>query len=72
MAWFKFKVLEYFESSKTLIWLANGLNFDVICCTIYEINNCSFYTRSLDDKSRVQNSVVNLEVESLQFSTSKD
>ena len=46
--------------------------FDVICCTCYEINNCTFFTKSLDDKSRVQNSGVNLEAESLQLSTSKD
>ena len=54
------------------MWLANGLKFDVICCTGYELNNCTFYTKSLDDKSTVQNNGVNLEVESLQFSTSKD
>jgi len=27
IAWFKFKVLEYSEFSKTLMWLANGLKF---------------------------------------------
>jgi len=48
------------------------LKFDVIYCTGYEINNCTFYTNSLDDKSMVQNSIVNLEAESLQFSTFKD
>jgi len=47
------------------MWLANGLKFDVICYTGYEINNCTFYTKSLDDKSIVQNSGVSLEVESL-------
>jgi len=54
------------------MWLANGLKFDVICCTGYEINICTFYTKSLDDKSTIQNSGVSLEAESLQFSTSKD
>ena len=54
------------------MWLANGLKFDVIYCTGYEINNCTFSTKSLDDKSIVQNSGVSLETESLQFSTSKD
>jgi len=53
------------------MWLANGLKFDVICCTSYEINNCTFYTKSLDDKSIIQNSGVSLEVELLKFSTSK-
>ena len=70
--WFKFEVLKDSQSSKTLMWLANGLKFDVVTCTGYEINNCTFYTKSLDDKSTIQNSGVSLEVESLQFSTSKD
>ena len=43
-----------------------------MCCTSYEVNNCTFYTKTLDDKSTVQNSGVSLEAESLQFSTSKD
>jgi len=37
-----------------------------------QINNCTFYTKSLDDKSTIQNSEVNLEVKLLEFSTSKD
>ena len=52
------------------MWLVNGLKFDVITCTYYEIKNCTFYTKYLDDKSTVQNSGVSLEAESLQFSTS--
>ena len=72
MPWFKFEVLKDSQCSETLMWLANGLKFDVICCTGYGINNCTFYTKSLDDKSTVQNSGVSLEAESLQFSTSKD
>ena len=72
MPWFKFEVLKDLECSKTLMWLANGVKFDVIYCTGYEINNCTFYTKSLDDKSIIQNSEVSLEVESLQFFTSKD
>jgi len=48
---FKYKVLKDSQSSETLMWLMNGLKFDVICCTSYEINNCTFYTKTLDDKS---------------------
>jgi len=70
--WFKFEVLKDSQSSKTLMWLANGLKLDVICCTSYEINNCTFYTKSLDDKSTIQNNGVSLEAESLQFYTPKD
>ena len=72
MPWFKFEVLKDSQSFKTLMWLANGLKFDVVTCTSYEINNCTFYTKSLDDKSTIQNNGVSLEAESLQFSTSKD
>ena len=56
MPWFKYEVLKDSQSSETLMWLANGLKFDVIYCTGYEINNCTFYTKYLDDKSIVQNS----------------
>ncbi|BAT95834.1 hypothetical protein VIGAN_08264800 [Vigna angularis var. angularis] len=72
LSWFKSEVSKESRSSETLLWLANGLKFDVVCCTGYEINNCTFYTKTLDDKSTVQNSGVSLEAESLQFSTSKD
>ena len=72
MSWFKSEIDKEPHSSQTLLWLANGLKFDVVCCQGYEVNNCTFYTKKLDDKSTVQNSGVSLEAESLQFSTSKD
>ena len=52
--------------------MAAGLKFDAISSTDYKVNNCIFYTKSLDEKSTVQNSGVTLEAESMQFSTSKD
>jgi len=72
MPWFKSEVLKDSQSFETFLWLANGLKFDVVTCIGYEINNCTFYTKSLYDKSTIQNGGVSLEVESLQFSTSKD
>jgi len=51
MPWFKVEVLKDSKSSDTLMWLANGLKFDVVCYASYEINNFTFYTKSLDDKS---------------------
>jgi len=48
------------------------MKFDVVTCTSYEINNCTFYTKYLDDKGIVQNSGVSLEAKSWQFSISKD
>jgi len=72
MPWFKDEVLKDSTTSETLTWLAAGLKFDVISCTTYEVNNCIFYTKSMDEMSTVQNSGVTLEAESLHFSTSKD
>jgi len=72
MPWFKNEVLKDSTASETLTWLAVGLKFDVISCTGYEVNNCIFYTKSMDEKSTIQNSGVTLKVESMQFSSSKD
>jgi len=48
MPWFKDVVLKDSTTSKTLTWLAAGLKFDVISCKVYEVNNCIFYTKSMD------------------------
>ena len=72
MTQFKEQIIKDPFAYETLTWLANGLKFDVLCCSGYEINGTLFYTKSQDDKSTMQNSGVTLEVESLQFSTSKD
>ena len=72
MPWFKDEVLKDSTTSETLTWLTVGLKFDVISCKAYEVNNFIFYTKSRDEKSIVQNNGVTLEVESMQFSTSKD
>ena len=72
MPWFKDEVLKDSTTLKTLTWLTAGLKFDVICCTGYKVNNCIFYTKSMDEKSTFQNFGVTLEVESMQFSTLKD
>ena len=72
MPWFKDEVFKDSTTSETLTWLAAGLKFDVISCIAYEVNNCIFYTKSMDEKSTIQNYGVTLEAESMQFSTSKD
>jgi len=71
MSWFKDEVLKDSTESETLTWLATGLKFDVISYTTYEVNICIFYTKSMDEKSTVQNSSVPLEAESMQFLTLK-
>jgi len=68
MSWFNQQIMNDPSTSETLTWLANGLKFDVLCCS----DGCLFYTKSRDDMSTVQNSGVTLEAESMQFSTSKD
>jgi len=65
MPWFKDEVFKDSTTSETLTWLAAGLKFDVISCTAYEVNNCIFYTNSMDEKSTFQNSGVSLEAESM-------
>ena len=72
MSWFKDEVLKDSSASETLTWLTARLKFDVISYTPYEVNNCIFYTKSMDEKSTIQNSGVTLEAKSMQFSTLKD
>ena len=52
--------------------LARGLNTDVIAYGGYYINNYYFYSKMEDDKSRVQNSGVTLQVEVVHFANFKD
>ena len=54
MSWFKQQIMNDPSASETLIWLENGLKFDVLCCSSYEVNGCLFYTKSRDDRSTVQ------------------
>jgi len=68
MAWFKKEIINDPSASESL---TDRLNFDVLCCSNYEINGCLFYTKSQDEKNTVQNNGVTLEAESMQFSTSK-
>jgi len=61
MSWFKQQIMNNPSAFETLTWLVNGLKFDVLCCSGYEVNGCLFYTKSRDDRSTVQNSGVTLE-----------
>ena len=70
--WFKQKVEGEECVSDTIKWLARGPEVDVISWNSYVINGYTFYTKSLDDRSTVQNSGVMLEAESMHFSSSKD
>ncbi|KAK7279834.1 hypothetical protein RJT34_24892 [Clitoria ternatea] len=70
--WFRGQVVNDDTASETLKWLASGPNFDVVCWSGYYINHYTFYTKSQDDNSRVQNSGVMIVAESIHFSSAKD
>ena len=70
--WFKETVFSDDNASKTLRLLVVGLNINVHTWKGYDINNYSFYTKSQDDKSGVQNSAVTLEANSKHFSSASD
>ncbi|XP_029126273.1 uncharacterized protein LOC114915575 [Cajanus cajan] len=72
LAWFKKKVYGEVNASDTLLRLARGPNNDVITFGGYDINKYCFYTKTEDEKSRVQNSGVTIQAEAVHFASSKD
>jgi len=72
MKWFQEQIVGDNTVSDTLKWLARGPNFDIVCSTGFDINNYSFYVKSLDDKSTVQNSGVMLFANAMHFSKVND
>ena len=72
LTWFKKKVYSEKDASDTLLRLARGPKNDVITFGGYDINKYSFYSKTEDDKSRVQNSGVTIQAEAVHFASSKD
>ena len=72
LGWFKKKVYGAVNASDTLLRLARGPSNDVITYGGYDINSCCFYSEIEDAKSRVQNSGVTIQAESVHFASSKD
>jgi hypothetical protein len=72
LKWFKETILADNTCSETLKCLAREPKFDVITWTGYDINNFTFYTKTQDDSSTMQNSGVMVVAESMHFSSSKD
>ena len=60
------------NASETLRKLVDRPKINVITWQGYDINKYSFYTKSQDDKSTMQNSGVSLRVESQHFATVHD
>jgi hypothetical protein len=72
LKWFKDTISADNSCSETLKSLARAPKFDIITWTGYVINNFTFYTKTQDDNSTMQNSGVKIVAESLHFSSSKD
>ena len=70
--WLKERVSCDTDASEMTKWLAWGPAFEVVTWSGYDINGYSFYTKSQDDKSTVQNSGVMVVAEAMYFSSSKD
>ncbi|XP_054785874.1 uncharacterized protein LOC129292326 [Prosopis cineraria] len=70
--WFKQKVEKEDCVSDIVKGLVQGPECDVICWTAFDINGYLFYTKSLDNRSNVQNSGVTLVASGMHFSSLKD
>ena len=62
--WFKDTIFDDNNASKTLRKLTNGPKRNVITWQGYDINKYSFYTKSQDNKSAMQNNGISLRVDS--------
>ena len=72
VSWFRSQIFSDENASDTLKWLAHGPKHNIITWSGYDISKYSFYTKSQDDNSTVQNSGVSIEATSMHFSSSKD
>ena len=70
--WFRQTIFVDDSASKTLSLLALGPNLNVPTWKGYDINHYSFYTKSRDEKSCVQNSGVSVNGDSDHFSSASD
>ncbi|CAK8570711.1 unnamed protein product [Lathyrus sativus] len=70
--WFNKSVSNDRSASEILKWLLYEPKFCVITWTAYDIGHYTFYIKSKDDRSTMQNSGVMVEDESMYFSSSKD
>jgi len=70
--WFRETIFSNDGASKMLRLLAVGPNLNVATWKGYDINNYSFYTKSEDDKSTMQNSGVSVDADSDHFSSASD
>jgi hypothetical protein len=70
--WFKERIANDDSASNTIKWLSYEPKCNIITWTGYDINKTSFYTKSKDDRSTMQNSGVMILAESMHFSSSKD
>ncbi|XP_028184604.1 uncharacterized protein LOC114371338 [Glycine soja] len=72
ISWFRQTIFADDSASDTLRLLVVGLNMNVPTWKGYDINQYSFYTKSQDDKSSVQNSGVSVDGQSEHFCSAAD
>ena len=70
--WFRKTIFANDSASKKLRLLVVGPNLNVLTWKGYDIKNYSFYTKSQDDKSTMQNSGVTVDAHSDNFSSALD
>ncbi|KAK2357161.1 hypothetical protein QL285_094460 [Trifolium repens] len=70
--WFKERVAKDGSDSNTIKWLSYESKCNIMTWSAYDINKTSFYTKSKDPRSTMQNSGVMIVAESMHFSSSKD
>ncbi|XP_057453002.1 uncharacterized protein LOC130744857 [Lotus japonicus] len=70
--WFKERIANDDSASDTIKRLSLEPKCNVMTWSAYDINKTSFYTKSKDDRSTMQNSGVMVVAESMHFSSSKD
>ncbi|XP_028189754.1 uncharacterized protein LOC114376042 [Glycine soja] len=70
--WFRKTIFASDNASKTLSLLVVGPNLNVLTWKGYDINNYSFYTKSQDDNSTIQNCGVTIDAHSEHFSSALD
>lgn len=72
ISWFNERICNDDSASEIIKWILYMPKLNVVTSTAYDTSNISFYTKSKDVHSTMQNSGVMVEAESMYFSSLKD
>lgn len=72
ISWFNKRIYNDDNVSNTIKWMLYMPKFNLVTWIAYDISKFSFYTKSKDYHSKMQNTRVMVEVESIYFSSLKD